>query len=144
MTRVSRLNVAAGLTVATALVAYMPSPARVSLPDREAQRVWSAQLDRDFGPVLADCVRFEVEGHVPPLQLEATYGCFPIFAKWWMPRWRGACAAIPSSRNLLRREAGRMLNLSGQWDVLARNASPGIAAAVLHPPDVARWAWPTW
>ncbi len=73
MTRVSRLNVAMGLTVATAiaLAAHIPAPARIDLPDREAQRAWSAQLDRDFGPVLADCVRFEVEGHVPPVQLEA-------------------------------------------------------------------------
>ncbi len=73
MTRVSRLNVAAGLTVATAiaLAAHIPVPARIHLPDQDAQRAWSAQLDRDFGPVLADCVRFEVEGHVPPVQLEA-------------------------------------------------------------------------
>ncbi len=73
MTRVSRLNVAAGLTAATAiaLAAHMPAPSRITLPDREAQHAWSAQLDQDFGPVLADCVRFEVAGHVPPVQLEA-------------------------------------------------------------------------
>ena len=73
MTSISRLNVAAGLTVATAiaLAAYIPVPSRIHLPDREARRAWSAQLDRDFGPVLADCMRFEVEGHVPPVQLEA-------------------------------------------------------------------------
>ena len=73
MTRVSRLNLAAGMTAATAiaLAAHMPAPARIHLPDREAQRAWSAQLDRDFGPVLADCVRFEVAGHGPPVQLEA-------------------------------------------------------------------------
>jgi len=73
MTRVSGLNVAMGLTAATAIAfaAHMPAPARIHLPDREAQRAWSAQLDRDFGPVLADCVRFEVAGHVPPVQLEA-------------------------------------------------------------------------
>lgn len=73
MTRISRLNVAAGLTAATAIAiaAHMPAPARIALPDREAQRAWSAQLDQDFGPVLADCVRFEVAGHVPPVQLEA-------------------------------------------------------------------------
>ncbi len=73
MTRVSTLNVATGVTVASAiaLAAHLPVPARIHLPDRDAQRAWSAQLDRDFGPVLADCVRFEVEGHVPPVQLEA-------------------------------------------------------------------------
>lgn len=73
MTRVFGLNVVAGLTVATAiaLAARIPVPGRISLPDRNVQRAWSAQLDRDFGPVLADCVRFEVEGHVPPVQLEA-------------------------------------------------------------------------
>jgi hypothetical protein len=67
------LNAAAGLLVASAiaLAAYIPVPVRMHLPDRDAQRAWSAQLDRDFGPVLADCVRFEVEGHVPPVQLEA-------------------------------------------------------------------------
>jgi hypothetical protein len=73
MTRVFRLNLAAGLTAATAiaLAAHMPAPVHMILPDREAQRAWSAHLDREFGPVLADCVRFEVEGHVPPVQLEA-------------------------------------------------------------------------
>lgn len=73
MTRVSALNMAAGLTAAAAiaLAAHVPVPARIRLPDRDAQRAWSAQLDRDFGPVLADCVQFEVESHVPPVQLEA-------------------------------------------------------------------------
>lgn len=73
MTRVSRLNAAAGLTVATAiaLAAHTPAPARMHLPDWDAQRAWSAQLDRDLGPVLADCIRFEVAGHIPPVQLEA-------------------------------------------------------------------------
>ncbi|MGI4952528.1 MAG: hypothetical protein ACRYGM_12055 [Janthinobacterium lividum] len=56
---------------AVALATEIPAPARLRLPNREAQRAWSAQLDRDFGPVLADCVRFEIEGHVPPVQLEA-------------------------------------------------------------------------
>lgn len=73
MTRVFGLNVAAGLTtaIAVALAAHVPVPARMSLRDRDAQRAWSAQLDRDFGPVLAGCVRFEVAGHVPPVQLDA-------------------------------------------------------------------------
>ena len=73
MTRVSLLTLTAGLTVATAIVlaAYMPMPTRISLPDREAERIWSAQLDRDLDPVLADCVRFEVAGHIPQAQLEA-------------------------------------------------------------------------
>lgn len=73
MTRVSRSNVTVGLTVATAiaLAAHTPAPARMHLPDWDTRRAWSVQLDRDFGPVLADCIRFEVTGHVPPVQLEA-------------------------------------------------------------------------
>ena len=43
----------------------------VSLPDRGSVRAWSAGLDRDLDPVMADCVRFEITGHVAPADLEA-------------------------------------------------------------------------
>ncbi len=63
--------------VAAALVPFALASAmqvkvpRVSLPDRAAVQAWSAGLDRDLGPVMADCVRFEVTGHVAPAELDA-------------------------------------------------------------------------
>lgn len=57
------------LLVAGMLVA--PRPQVLRLPDRAAARAWSEGLGDALGPVMADCVRFEVAGHVAPAQLDA-------------------------------------------------------------------------
>ncbi len=51
-------------------LAALPKPRVVDVPDQAANHVWSAYLSDNFAPVMADCVRFEVEGHVSGIELE--------------------------------------------------------------------------
>ncbi len=63
------LALASVAIVAAAMLA--PAPSALRVPDRAAERAWSAGLDQRLGPVMADCVRFEVAGHVAPVDLNA-------------------------------------------------------------------------
>jgi len=65
--------VSLGATAAIAATFAIMKPVKPGAPrqDRNAERVWSGQLDRTLGPVMADCVRFEVAGHVAPVDLDA-------------------------------------------------------------------------
>ncbi len=72
MLTTTRLDILAlaGLAAILGTAVMLPLPRTIQLPDRPAMRAWSEQLDRDMGPVMADCVRYEILGRVAPRDLE--------------------------------------------------------------------------
>ena len=62
---------ALGLLALLAAVSLAPSPRLRDRANDVAERAWSAWLEQTFDPVMADCIRFEVEAHVPTGELEA-------------------------------------------------------------------------
>ena len=62
---------AAVVPLALAMTTVKLQVPRVSLPDRSAAKAWSAELDREFGPEMADCLRFEIEARVPRADLDS-------------------------------------------------------------------------
>lgn len=51
--------------------AFGPRALPQNFPDRPLARAWAASLRATLAPETADCLRFEVEAHVPPAALEA-------------------------------------------------------------------------
>lgn len=66
-----KLALAATPVLLAGAVMFAPPPKLIRFADRPSQAAWSAQLDNQFGPAMADCVRFEVAGHIAPADLDS-------------------------------------------------------------------------
>ncbi len=78
---------------------------RVSWPDRSAAKAWSAALDREFGPEMADCLRFEIEARVPRADLNSM-----------LARSDGGARPFPVLQRHLDRALDRCLRRHGGTD----------------------------